>query len=384
MIGDSFGQLQGFRLQRNAQDVANYFRAFDNAQQLALAEENARQNDINAALSARRFAADADREAFFRLRDARDFALTSADLKERRDLDRARIAADEKRMSLIDSERKSDNADRAYSNLFKQISAGEIADASILNTLVTGLPADKAKALRAHLANTLGRMRMELDSGANASADAATQGFAVSNPAPPLPDTTKLSRDYFRIMGTEMEQTPDGIREAIAVTDQEPPPAGMFKTWARGGFSLNPLRPAMEVYNYFNPTRTSTDEDLASIEQGLENRDTTLSRNFVKYASGVRDRSIVPNPETLSFSPRESFDVTPDEIKEATDPRVRSYFQLDQPAPRRAKSATSTASSEAGTQTTREQQKQAIASAYKSGEISYAEAAKQLQALGYK
>jgi hypothetical protein len=219
MIATDFGQLQGFRNQRAAQEADLYFRAINEAQQLAAMEEGARQNDMAALLSARRIQEDAANRDYARRLADREFSFNLLrDNRNQRQDDR-RLDIEEKRFTDVQGRADQREQQTLFNTLYTGVLNGDIPDDATLNALGgSTLAPDKRAALSGLFAKRDAQRKAEL----LATARGLEQEFAAQ-PTALLGTHTAPFRDRYKATTgvapeTDPLFTPDTAKNIIANT----------------------------------------------------------------------------------------------------------------------------------------------------------------------
>lgn len=301
MFADSFGQLQGFRNQRNSEDVRNYFQSL--AEGRAEAAQNDQRNEADRADYWKGLSFNADQAKQARISDnyaeqnrlARDYFTAgrsdaAAGLKYNYD----KIAADkltfEDKQAAIEDRQAEQQRRQQAAQLFSALQSGQVktfAELSAYKDLVNPQDFDR---LTLHL--------QQLHDQQLTSAGERNSEFNSAHPRPAFfsGDAIKrdqLAQDYFNIAGDYPDNsTPRGADDVIGAL-RSVPQMGFFGKY-RGG------RPDGSV-------RLTSDSDLDKLEKDYDTALSGRNQAFKTFTTERTDKSlqsgIRPDIENLRYVP---------------------------------------------------------------------------------
>lgn len=214
MVGDTFGQLQGFRNQRNSELLSNYFRAIDEGRALASQDEQANQAD-NADYW-RGVAEQGSRE-----KDARSnayFDASRTDAANALDLQKQGLALQSRQLDLTEGKTDKAKRDAGFAQVWGAIKSGDITDPVELAHVADryDVAPDDLATLKGFLDNKRGKERDNYFDLSTKQADEATQQFRESTPRKSLvfvnPDDPFRAR-YKATTGIAPESDPNFLPE---------------------------------------------------------------------------------------------------------------------------------------------------------------------------
>jgi hypothetical protein len=310
-IGDSFGQIQGFRNAIAAQNSSNYFNALASDRADAGMEESFLANDRRDALLHRQMLADAERNDYFRDLNERQFAAQREDAAFSRDYSTAALRQQREEKNAILQDKKGRENEALFGSLYNEILKGNIADIPTLAAIEDGrLDGDQFAALRTVLGNLQTKSAKSYFHGAAATAGQLNEQ-AESDPKMRVSKAAvaPIRDEYFNTFGVYPEEDPH-IEDVADYADSMFPKGSKYFGWVPGVTSTGQADKARE-----------------SFTKELDRRDAYFNEFATKAVKGRAGNDIIADPSFKTFRPRQAAPEQLDALSYASNPEAKNYFK---------------------------------------------------------